>query len=44
MTLIALVALTPLAVGLGPLALRLAALGGGHQIDERGTGARRASC
>jgi len=34
MTLIALVVIAPLAVGLGPQALRLAALGGGHQLSS----------
>jgi putative peptidoglycan lipid II flippase len=34
MTLIALVVITPVAVGLGPQAFRLAALGGGHQLTS----------
>jgi putative peptidoglycan lipid II flippase len=34
MTLIALVVIAPVAVGLGPQALRLAALGGGHQLTS----------
>ncbi|HEY8672904.1 MAG TPA: lipid II flippase MurJ [Candidatus Dormibacteraeota bacterium] len=34
MTLIALVVIAPVAVGLGPQAFRLAALGGGHQSDS----------
>ncbi|MFZ0180979.1 MAG: lipid II flippase MurJ [Candidatus Dormiibacterota bacterium] len=34
MTLIALVVITPVAVGLGPQALRLAALGGAHQLSS----------